>query len=428
MNKIPLVAIVGRVNVGKSTLFNRIIGKPLALVDERPGLTRDRLRKRVDWEGLSFEIMDTGGLFSPDEDQLSEYLRRNIEKGVEEADLVIFLVDLKKGITPYDMEIAEWLRKKGKKVILAANKADVKVKDALEFTALGFGEPVAISSAHGIGVPELLDRVVEELRRQGYRSAPEDVKTDKTRVSILGRPNVGKSSLLNALVGEEVALTSPIPGTTRDSVDVETEDLMIIDTAGIKRKYKDEIEYYAHIRSRRSLRYAEVGIVVIDATDEITRLDKKIINLVIEEGRGLVVAINKIDLLDKERRRELLPYVSGELAFVYFAPKVFTSARTGEGIELLREMAKKVRDEGYKKIQEGDLLSALEEAANRLAPPTEIYSFKQVASKPPTFKIVSRREIPAHYLRFLERFLREKFDFLGNPILFRQVRPRRKKA
>ncbi len=427
MKKIPLVAIVGRVNVGKSTLFNRIIGKPLALVDRRPGLTRDRLKKRVTWEGFTFEIMDTGGLFSPEEDELGEVLKKNIERGVDEADLVLFLVDLKSGLTPYDMEVAEWLRKKGKRVILVANKADVKNKFPLEFTSLGFGEPMTISSAHGHGVPRLLDRIVEELEKLGYTPQPIEEKKNKVRISILGRPNVGKSSLLNAIVGTEAAVTSPIPGTTRDSVDVETEDFIIIDTAGIKRKYGDEIEYYAHLRSKRSLRYAEVAFVVIDVTDEITRLDKKIINLVLEEGRGLVVVLNKIDLLNAQKRKEIVPYVSYELGFVDFAPKIFTSAVTGEGISLLKEMAYKVREESMKRVPTQELLDTVDEATRKLSPPSIIYSFKQVGVRPPAFLIVAQNELPRHYLRYLEKQLREKFGFLGNPIVFNQERPKRKR-
>ncbi len=425
--KLPRVAIVGRVNVGKSTLFNRIIGKNLAVVDSTPGVTRDRIRKPVEWEGVVFELMDTGGLFPPNEDPIWPVVRKHIEKSVEESDIVIFLVDGKSGITPYDEEIAAWLRKKNKRVILVANKTEGKRKAVEEFYALGMGEPLEISAAHGIGVGDLLDRVVWMIEEMGYEAEGKLEKPEKIRVSILGRPNVGKSSLLNALVGEDVSIVSDIPGTTRDAVDMETDEFIFVDTAGLKRKYRDEIEYFAHLRSMCSLHYGEVIIVVMDISQPISKMDKKILGTVLEEGKAAIVALNKADLVSNTKRKELFPAIQSELIFAQFVPKIFTSSVTGENLDYLKVLIKKVHEEWQKRVDQNRLLDIFEKAVDRYSPPYQIFNVRQVGVRPPRFKLTVEKELPRHYIRYLERHVRDNFGFLGAPIFWEQVEKRRKK-
>ncbi len=425
--KLPQVAIVGRVNVGKSTLFNRIVGKPLAVVDSTPGVTRDRIRKPVEWDDMLFELIDTGGLFPPEEDAIWPVVRQHIEKAVEDADLVILLVDGKTGLTPYDEEIAEWLRIKNKDVILVANKTEGKRKAVEEFYALGMGEPIEISAAHGYGVGDLLDVVVEKLKAMGYQPVEQSDSGEKIRVSILGRPNVGKSSLLNAIIGEDVSVVSEVPGTTRDSIDIETDEFIFVDTAGLKRKYRDEIEYFAHLRSMRSLHYGEVIIVVMDISQPITRMDKRILGTVLEEGKAAIVALNKADLVSNTKRKELFPHIQSELIFAQFVPKIFTSARTGENLEYLQVLIKKVHQEWSKQVDPRRLLDVIEKAVERYSPPYQIFDISQVGVRPPEFKLVVEKELPRHYIRYLERNVRDNFGFLGAPIVWKQVEKRRKK-
>ncbi len=418
---LPKVVIVGKVNAGKSTLFNRLVRKPLAVTSKTPGVTRDRLRKPVEWAGRRFELLDTGGLYPPEEDGIFEKVAQHIEKAVEEADLVLFLVDLKSGLTPYDEEIARWLRKKGRPVLLVANKADVKNKDPEEFLALGLGQPLLISAEHGIGVPHLLDTIIRRLEEQGAfpkpKGQPETEPTERIPVAILGRPNVGKSSILNALVGEEVTIISDIPGTTRDAVDIECGPLIFIDTAGLKRKYRDDIEYFAAVRTERSLRYAQIALVVLDVTESVTRMDKRILRWVIDEGKGLVIALNKIDLIPSKERRQLYPQIQAELDFVYFAPKILTSAVTGEGIEYLKEILPRVYQEYKKRVSQRRLDAFLDEVLAIQSPGADVRRLRAKQWAPPVLVLESRdREVPGHYLRFLEKRFRDTFGFWGVPI------------
>ncbi len=415
------VAIVGRVNVGKSTLFNRIIKKPLAVVDDRPGVTRDRIAKIVKWNDVSFELIDTGGFFPPEEDPLWNLVREKIEDTVKSADLVIFLVDGKTGPTPYDREISQWLRKLGKDVLLVVNKSEVKNPYIEEFEELGWGKPIEISATHGYGVSELLDTVVERIGGEPVKS------TNKTKipVTILGKPNVGKSSIFNALTGEDISIISDIPGTTRDSVDYETDEFIFVDTAGIKRKYKDEIEYYSHLRSLSSLNFADVAIVVIDVSDEITNADKKIISLAEKEGKGLVIALNKSDLI--KDKKAVFAHVANELGFVDYAPKIFTSARTGEGINYLKDAVKRVYEERKKFVPAEELENMLYEIFSRYSPPAEITFLKQVRKAPPVFLLGAKSNVPSSFLKFLEKNIRQRFGFWGVPIEIKTKVKRRKR-
>jgi GTP-binding protein len=419
MQKVPVVALIGRVNAGKSTLFNRIVGKPLSVVSERPGVTRDRIRKKVSFEGLGFEVIDTGGLFPDVEDEIWTNVRRHIEKAVVEADVVVFLVDLKAGLTPFDQEVGTWLRKLDKRVILAGNKADVKRKDPAEFFSLGYGEPLLVSAAHNDGVTRLLESVAESLRELGHEPEETESRSEKTRVGILGRPNVGKSTLLNALAGEEAVVVSSIPGTTRDAVDIETDEFIFIDTAGIKRHYEDELEYFGSVRTMRSLNYAEVAVIVMDVTEKISRMDKRIVNLVEKEGRGAVIAVNKVDLLKSDERKPVLDSIVRELAFTAHVPKVFISAIMGEGLELLQRVIVDVRAEWDRRVSKKDLMDFLIQTADYHSPPCPIFSLKQSRVRPPTFTLVSKYRLPDNYVTFLERRLRERFGFKGVPIRFR---------
>ncbi len=419
--ELPKVVIVGRVNVGKSTLFNRIIRKPLAVVDDRPGVTRDRISKIVRWDKTAFELIDTGGFFPPDEDPIWELVREKIEQTVKSADLVIFLVDGKSGPTPYDEEISNWLRKLNKDVILVANKSDVKDPYIEEFEALGWGPPLPISATHGYGVNELLDRIVEKVGKHGVRA--EEKK--KIPVSILGKPNVGKSSIFNALTGKDISIISDVPGTTRDSVDFETDDFIFVDTAGIKRKYKDEIEYYAHLRSLSSLNFADVAIIVIDISQEITNIDKKIISLAEKEGKGIVIALNKADLI--KDRKEVFAHIANELNFVDYAPKIFTSAKTGEGINYLKDAVKRVYEERRKKVKPEELENMLYELFSRYSPPAEIVFLKQVRHTPPVFLLGTKSHVPESFLKFLTKNIRQRFGFWGVPIEIKTKLVRKKK-
>ncbi len=425
--KLPQVAIVGRVNVGKSTLFNRIVRKPLAVVDSTPGVTRDRIRKPVEWNGLTFELIDTGGLFPPDEDEIWDVVKKHIEKAVEDADLILFVVDAQAGVTPYDEEIAEWLRSRNKEIVLVANKTEGKRIAVEEFYKLGMGDPIEVSAAHGYGVGDMLDVVVDKLSEKGYSETEEVEQSGKIRVSIIGRPNVGKSSLLNAIVGEEVSVVSEIPGTTRDSVDIETKDFIFVDTAGLKRKYRDDIEYFAHLRSMRSLHFGEVIVVVIDISQPITRMDKRILGTVIEEGKAAVIALNKADMVSGTKRKALFPNIQSELVFAQFIPKIFTSAVTGENLDYLKVLIKKVYEEWNRKVDREKLLDVVEKAVNRYTPPYQVFDIKQTGIRPPRFKLIVEDELPAHYIRYLERNIRDNFGFLGTPIFWKQVNKRKKK-
>ena len=427
--RLPKVVIVGKVNAGKSTLFNRLVRKPLAVTAATPGVTRDRLRKPVSWGGVTFELVDTGGLYPPHEDEIFERVVRHIEHEVKEADLVLFLVDLKEGLTPYDEEIGRWLRRTGRPVLLVANKADVKRKDPLEFLKLGFGEPLEISAEHNRGITHLLDTIVETLERQGTAPGPEETpsREDLIRVSILGKPNVGKSSLLNALVGREISVISEVPGTTRDAVDFVHEPFLFVDTAGLKRRYRDELEYFAAVRTERSLHFAEVVIVVLDITQPITRMDKRIIGLAVEEGKGVVIALNKADLLSSKERREKFPEVQRELDFVEWAPKLFTSAKTGEGLDYLKDVLVRVHQERKKRIPKRDLLAFWDEVLEQYTPPARVSRFAALHWEPPEFLIETvDRDMPGHFVRFLEKKLRERFGFWGVPIRWTLRRKRKR--
>ncbi len=409
------VLLVGRVNVGKSTLFNRLIGKPLAITSEVPGTTRDVIYKPVEWGGRMFLLADSGGAGAGD--KLANYVWDRVREAIKEADLVLLMVDVKSGILPLDEELARIIKRAGKKAFVVVNKIDATSKAVAtpeEFYRLGFEDVFPISAAHGWGVGDLLDAIVEDIPPESVKH----FKRDKVRVAILGRPNAGKSSILNYFAGRPIAIVSPTAGTTRDAVDVELEDMIVVDTAGITRKFKDDLSYYAYVRSKRSLRYAEVGLVVIDAEVGVHHLDKKIVKMVVDEGRGLVIALNKIDVLTKKEKKEFFAHVEEELKSVWWAPKVPVSALTGEGMDYLRSVLKGARSGIFKRISKRDARKLIDDLMRRNLPPAKIYDFYQIRNLPPTFLIKAKGKIPDFYLRYIENALRERWGFFAAPIKF----------
>ncbi len=410
--KAPLVAIVGRVNVGKSTLFNRLIKKPLAVVDKKPGVTRDAIKKPVEHAGKTFLLVDTGGFF-PQGEELWERVRERIEEVVRGASAVIFMVDGKEGLTPLDQEIARWLHSLGVPVVVAVNKADSKKAAPEEFYALGFERVIPVSAVRGDGVEELLDEVVKHVPEARLPKKP-----DKIRLAILGKPNVGKSSLLNALVGSAEAIVSDTPGTTRDPVEAQDTDFWFVDTAGIKRRFQDPIEYYSYVRSVRSVHFAEIALLVLDPSQGIHRIDKKIAGMIDEEGRGLIIVVNKADLVPKERRREVLEQVREEFRFVPYAPVLYTSAKTGEGLWILRQTAKAVHREFHRRVSRRELTQLLADLARRHSPGVVLLGMAQVSSAPPVFRITATGKLRQDYLRFVASEIRARWGFMGVPLKF----------
>ncbi len=425
----PVVAIVGRPNVGKSTLFNRIIQKRTAIEEKMPGVTRDRIYGRVEWLGTEFLVVDTGGI-NFGNDIMTELVRKQAWLAIEEANLLIMVVDLKTGITALDREIAEIIRKAGKKTILVANKGESNrdAQDVYDFYALGLGEPIIISAAHGLNIGDLLDRVVSDLPPHAENAV------EGIRVAFIGRPNVGKSSLVNYLAGQERVIVSEIPGTTRDSVDIIVKimdnDYILVDTAGLRRKSKvnTPVEYYSILRSLRAIEECDVAIAVIDAVEGITEQDKKIIGNADAAGKALILAINKWDLVEEKEEyvKDFKQNLGAELAFARYAPVVYISAKTGKRVKQMFDLVREVYAENRKRISTGQLNTFMQEMIYITPPPSvkgkrlKIYYVTQVKTAPPTFNFfINQRELlHFSYKRFLENQLRSTFGFAGTPIKF----------
>lgn len=434
---LPLVAIVGRPNVGKSALFNRILGERRALVDPMAGLTRDRLYAEVEWSGHRFVIVDTAGLVlgkERDEVPAQRELRRRMEEqsrlAIDEADLVLFVLDVREGLTAVDHDIAELLRKSRTPVLLVANKADGRGREALasEFYELGLGDPWVISALHGTGSGDLLDAVLERLPPP----RPEVVDDQLAgRVAILGRPNVGKSSLLNAVIGDERSLVTAVPGTTRDPVDTtvtfQGKRVLLVDTAGIRRPGLTRgVEQYSLLRGLRAMERADVGIVVIDARDGLTAQDAHIAGYVVEAGRGLVLVLNKWDLLAPEEKEEKVwrRRIRESLSFAPWAPVSYVSAKTGQRVAQPLEIALKVVQERHRRVATPELNRWLRTILGQRDTPTRkgrrlrlLYVTQAEASTPTFVFFVNEPElVHFSYRRFLETQLREAFGFEGTPI------------
>lgn len=433
----PLVALIGRPNVGKSTLFNRLIEEPLAIVEDVPGTTRDRLYADAEWGGTTFTFVDTGGLMLESGSDLEVSVRDQVQIAIAEADVIIFLVDVTEGVTARDLEIAGLLRRSDKPVLLAANKADNERRrqEAVEFYALGLGDPYPISALHGTGTGDLLDALLAAVPAEGV-----EVPWEGTRIAIVGRPNVGKSSLLNALLGQERMIVDEAPGTTRDAVDSflewDGEPLVLIDTAGIRRRGRvaPGIERYSVIRALRAIRRADVALLLLDAAEGVTEQDAHVAGYVVEEGKGLVLVVNKWDLVDKDTytTQDYTREIRRELKFVAYAPLVFVSALTGQRVGKTIELALQVQQARQTRVATSELNRLILEAAAAHSPPSKrgkrlrIYYATQIGVAPPAFVLFVNDAELVHfsYRRYLENRLRDAFDFQGTPIrlVFRERR------
>lgn len=425
----PLVAIVGRPNVGKSTLFNRLVGERLAIVEDVPGTTRDRLYADAEWGGVSFTLVDTGGLVPEARDDLVAQVRTQAEIAVDEADVIVFLTDVLEGVMPGDEEIAQLLRRSEKPVFLVVNKADNERRrlEALEFYGLGMGEPWPISALHGAGTGDLLDEIVA-----AFPVEEEGEEVEVVSIAIVGRPNVGKSSLLNKLLGQERAIVHEEPGTTRDAIDTFMEwggePLVLIDTAGIRRRGRVErgIERYSVLRALRAIQRADVVLLLIDATEGVTAQDAHIAGYILEEGKSVVVIVNKWDLVPKGPRttEEYRQRVRAGLRFLDYVPVLFTSAKTGQRVGQVLPMALRVQEARLVRIPTGELNRLLQGAVARHAPPSKagkrlkFYYATQAAVDPPTFIffVNDRRLVHFSYQRYLENQIRERYRFEGTPL------------
>ncbi len=425
----PIVAIVGRPNVGKSTLFNRLVGKRLAITHEVPGTTRDRLYAEADWGGVNFILVDTGGLELVSNDDLIAQVRAQAQTAIAEADVILFLVDVKDGLTAGDEEVARVLRRSAKPVLLAVNKGDSQVRReaAVEFYALGLGELYPISALHGTGTGDLLDQVVAAFPVEEEREELEAVK-----IAIVGRPNVGKSSLLNKILGQERAIVHEAPGTTRDAIDTqmewEGEPLVLIDTAGIRRKGRIQrgVEKYSVLRALRAINRAGVVLLLIDAVEGATAQDARIAGYILAEAKSVVVVVNKWDLVEKDTytMQAYVQHICTALRFLDYVPVLFVSALTGQRVDQVLPTALRVQEARMIRIPTAELNRIVQEAVARHAPPSKagkrlrLYYATQAAVDPPTFVffVNDPRLVHFSYERYLENRLREHYGFLGTPL------------
>ena len=429
IHDLPTVVIVGRPNVGKSTWFNRVIGEQAAIVEDRPGITRDRHERLASWLGVQFRIVDTGG-WQPAGSALDDKVSRQVEQAVREADLVIFMVDASVGPTDDDESVAQWLRKIGTPVLLAANKADNERRevDRWSFLSLGLGDPYPVSALHGRRAGDFLDEVIARLPERVTLEVEVPVTpSDVPRVALVGRPNVGKSTLFNRLVGEERSVVHDMPGTTRDSIDtlVETEDgpLVFIDTAGMRRKSRidDSAEYFSLVRALQAIDLADIAMLVIDATVGVTSQDQRLAERVDASGCPVLIVLNKWELLESEQRREVEAELARKLYFVGEAPVLKISALSGKGVHKLRPVLQEAISLYNRRVPTKDVNRVLAEAQQRqpAGGGARVVFAVQGASEPPTFTLFVNREVPQPYLRYLERSLREAFDLGSTPIKLR---------
>ncbi len=428
----PILAVVGRPNVGKSTFFNRIIGERKAIVEDIPGVTRDRIYAETEWNGREFAIIDTGGIEANTDDPILSQMRDQAVVAMDMADLILFMVDGKDGLTTADIEVGAILRRTGKKVILVVNKIDnpSKMPDTIyDFYELGLGEPIPISSANMLNMGDLLDEIVGGFPDRDYEADEENIK-----IAIIGKPNVGKSSLVNALTQENRVIVSPIAGTTRDSIDTpfdfEENSYTLIDTAGLRKRSKvfDSIEKFSVIRAIAAIERCDICILMVDATNGITEQDKKIAGIAHEAGKGLMIVINKWDLIEKETNtmRDYERKVRSELLFASYAPILFTSVLQGKRIYDVLRRAAKIQEIRTRRITTGKLNNLIEDAVMMRQPPSDkgkrlkIYYAAQIGVAPPlfSFNINSRELMHFSYARYLENRLREAYDFEGTSVKF----------
>ncbi len=423
----PIVAVVGRPNIGKSTLVNRIVGRRAAVVEEMPGVTRDRREFDAEWDGREFTVVDTGGWQASADDDLVADIRTQAEAAIAAADAIVFVIDAQAAISPDDAAVAELLRTVGDRVTLVANKADndAIAADLGEFYRLGLGEPYPVSAIHGIGVADVLDVVVRDLPDMDELDDEEELPT----LAIIGRPNVGKSTLLNRLLGETRVVVSPVPGTTRDPidavVDIDGSEYRVVDTAGIRRRPKvgEDVEFFAILRAREVLKHADVALLLIDAIDGVTHQDQRIAEEAAASGASLVIVLNKWDIADAEQREWTTDGVGDRLAFVGWAPVIRISAKTGARLKRLGPAVDAVLATRYQRIPTGTLNRLVSDWTAAHPPPVrkgrrpKVMYAVQAATAPPTIILfVGGGELASDYLRYIERRLRAEFDFLGTPI------------
>jgi len=431
-------AIVGRPNVGKSTLFNRLVGGRKAIVEGEPNVTRDRIYDEAEWLGRSFNVIDTGGIVPRDADKIKNQIKHQAELAMEEADVILFVVDARTGMTGTDQEIAQMLYRTNKEVILVVNKVeDFSNTEEIswEFYSLGFGDPILVSAEHGKNTGELLDKVMEALPEYEEDKLEEEI----INIAVIGKPNVGKSSLINHLVGDNRVIVSDMPGTTRDAVDtlIEWNNIKInfIDTAGLRRKskVKESVEYYSNLRALKSVDRSDAVLMMIDAEKGVTDQDKKIAGYAHDEGKAMVIAVNKWDLMKKNTMTmdKYTDEIYYQLKFLNYVPITYISALTGERIEEMLSLLEYVVDQSTLRIKTGVLNEVITEAVQLREPPSrkgkrlKLYYGSQVGVKPPKFVFFVNDPNLMHfaYQRYLENILRESFGYVGNPIIFK-LKPR----
>ncbi|MFZ5966287.1 MAG: ribosome biogenesis GTPase Der [Bacillota bacterium] len=427
----PVVAVVGRPNVGKSTFFNRIAGKKISIVEDKPGVTRDRIYADVEWLNHQFTMIDTGGIEPAAADIILKQMKRQAEIAIEAADVILFMVDGKEGLTAADEEVGNMLRKSSKPLLLVVNKVDNPnaANSIYDFYQLGLGDPLPISSANALGLGDLLDEIIDRFPKEADLSD----ENDTIKVAVIGKPNVGKSSIINTILGEERVIVSDIAGTTRDAIDtpfsIGDDHYVFIDTAGIRKKSRinEDIEKYSVIRSLRAIERADVCLIVIDAAEGLTEQDKKIAGYAHEQGKASVIVVNKWDVLEKETNtmNQYIKNIRNNLAFMHYAPIIFVSAKTKQRMPQILENVKFVSNQHSLRIQTGILNDIIGEATLLTQPPSDkgrrlkIYYATQVSVRPPRFVIFINDKDLAHfsYTRYLENKIRESFGFEGTPII-----------
>ena len=427
----PIVAIVGRPNVGKSMLFNKLIGKRVSIVEDTPGVTRDRIYGETDWNGRKFTLIDTGGIEPRTDSEILSFMREQAEIAVSHADVIVFLTDIKTGLTASDQEVASMLLRSGKPIVLAVNKMDsvgAVDPDYYEFYNLGFGDPIAVSAVHGHGTGDLLDECVKYFPPEGE----EEEDDDRIQVAIIGKPNVGKSSLTNKILGQQRTIVSDVAGTTRDAIDSyfenETGKYVFIDTAGMRKKAKvdEAIERYSVLRAQMAIERSDVCLILIDATEGVTEQDTKVAGLAHEAGKACIIVVNKWDLVEKDGKTmdRMREDVRRDLSYMAYAPILFISAATGQRVDRLFELIQYVNNQASTRITTGMLNSVLADAQTRVQPPTDkgrrlkIYYMTQVGIKPPHFVIFCNDARLFHfsYQRYIENCIRNTFGLEGTPI------------
>ncbi len=430
---LPIVAVVGRPNVGKSTLFNKLVGKRLSIVEDTPGVTRDRIYSECEWRNRKFMVVDTGGIEPNSEDVILKQMRRQAELAIERADVIVFLTDVRIGVTADDEDVATMLRKSGKPIILCVNKCDSigdPPPEFYEFYSLGLGDPIAVSAAHGHGSGDMLDEIFKHFPEEDTVNNDEEY----IKVAVIGKPNVGKSSLINRIAGEERVIVSDIAGTTRDATDTNVENshgkYIFIDTAGIRKKSKvlEKIEHYSVLRAYMAVDRSDVCVILIDATVGFTEQDSKVAGYAHEQGKACIVAVNKWDAVEKtdNTMNEFKTKLEENFSFMSYVPFIFISAKTGQRVEKLFDMINDVNRQNSMRVSTGMLNDVLAYATTRVQPPSDkgrrlkIYYMTQPSTKPPTFVTFVNRADLFHfsYQRYLENQIRQTFGLEGTPVRF----------